>query len=267
MSRKQFFRFSYHVPRKKGRPSLPHQLRDGDAALELSEVLRAQGYEYGEVILNYPAEDETVSITVDDTFLTSSDLLLLTTRPPLDDEHERPRKAVHRSHTTLELKVFAALRQFFKWCDRSQIILAEQLVPTLPPAAVRKSNILFRQHGGAAYERYTGPGDEWHKPPPDRRTTVAYLAYAEHAWEGGPALLAAFAVGGTETLVWAHLLRTRFPHLVCSVPFVMAEITTTKPPARPHDLSFADKWPVEILTDPVEAERSSSRRPLQRRGR
>jgi hypothetical protein len=265
MPMKRYFRFSYQVPVKKGRPLLPHQLRDGDAALELSEVLHRQGYEYGELLFNYPGERKRGSTAVDDSFLTPSDLLLLTTRPPLDDEDERPRKTVHRAHTTLENKVFDALRLYFKWCTRSQIILSEHLLPTLPAAAVRKSNIQFRQHGGAAYDRYTGPGEDWHRPAPALRVTAAYLAYMEHAWEGGPTLLAAFAMGGTETLAWAHLLRTKFSHLVCSVPFAMAEITSTRPPARPTDLSFADEWVVEILTDLADAERPPSRPLVQRR--
>lgn len=254
MPSKQFFRFSYYVPRKKGRPSLPHQLRDGDAALELSEVLRTQGYEYGEVLLNYPAQQEAQAIEIDDTFLSPADLLLLTTRPPLDDEDEPLRKTVHRSHTTLEDKVFAALRPYFKRCNRSQIILSESLVRTLPPEVARKSNIQYRQHGGASYDRYTaGPGDDWHKRPSHLRLTAAYLAYTEHAWEGGPALLAAFAMGGTETLVWAHLLRTKFSYLVCTTPFVMAEMTAKEPPTRSTDLSFADEWNVEILTEQCNA--------------
>jgi len=262
MAAKRFFRFSYHVPPKRDsqapRKPLPHHLRDGDAALELAMVLAAQGYEYGDLLLNYPGERRSPLTVVKDTFLGPADLLLLTTRPPLDDEDEPARKKLLRSYTTLEQKVLDALREFFSRCNRTQVILSERLVLSSTPAVASKRNIQFRQHGGASYDSYTaGSDDDWHKPPADVRMTAAYLTYTPQVWVGGPALLAAFGMSGTETLVWTHLLRTRFSHLLTtqlsqfagSQLFVMAEMVTTEPPARPTDLGFASQWQVTILSE------------------
>jgi hypothetical protein len=77
--------------------------------------------------------------------------------------------------------------------------------------------------------------------------TAVYLAYLAHAWPGGPGLLAAFGIGGTETLGWCYLLATRFRELVCTVPFVMAEIEAKEPPGRPHTIDFVDGWNVRLL--------------------
>jgi hypothetical protein len=259
----KFYRFGYYTPGQDERRLL-HQLRDGDASLELSEVLRDKGYRYGGLILNYPVEDRTYfpkdSIPrriVDDSFLKPGDLILLTTRPPLDDRFDPAKSYFNRSYTTLEDKVFVALRKYFQHCSRIQVFLSDYVVGKYPQVRER-CNIQFRQNQtqnlkqnlknnlkqnlGAAYDSINR-----HKPPSSNRTAL-YMVFIESAWENGPRLLCAFGMGGPETLIWTHLLRTRFPDLVASQEFIMAEVE--EQPIRPgcDSLSEVDKWEVEILT-------------------
>ncbi len=59
MSANCFYRFSYYAAASdsKKKRLLLHQLRDADAALELSGILSELGYQYGGLLLNYPAGD------------------------------------------------------------------------------------------------------------------------------------------------------------------------------------------------------------------
>ena len=94
--------------------------------------------------------------------------------------------------------------------------------------------------------------------------TAAYLVHLPEVWAGGPALLAAFGMGGTETLGWARLLATRYSHLLCTEAFVMAEIDTGELPPEPHDLSFVDTWTVNMLTEVPERKEPARSEPRPR---
>jgi len=247
MTTKHFYRFSYFTAEKKDRELLLHQLRDGDAALELSEPLFKSGYRYGGLLLNYPHKERANRREVDEGFLHRGDLLLLTTRPPLDDEIDQPRKPLVKSNTTLEEKVFRALRLFFQHCSRSQVILSEVVSRQLPPG-FNKRNVQFKQYGGSVYDSC-----DRQKHVGAASLTAAYLASMPEAWPGGPGLLCAFGMGGQETLSWAHLLRTRHRPLLrralLSGGFIMAEIELEEVRPPQDDLTFYENWQVEILAD------------------
>lgn len=247
MTTRYFHRFSYFTAQKRDRDLLLHQLRDGDAALELSDVLFSEGYRYGGLILNYPTEGKLDRRALDDTFLKPRDLVLLTTRPPLDDTVDQPRKRLDRSYTTLEEKIFAALRQYFQHCSRSQVIISEGVARQLP-GTFNKRNIQFKQNLSPVYDacdgrKYSG------RPP----LTAVYLVSIPEAWTGGPGLLCVFGMGGKETLGWTHLLRTRYnglvPRLLKSGGMIMAEIEQQEIRVPPDSLSFSQDWKMEILID------------------
>ncbi len=54
-------------------------------------------------------------------------------------------------------------------------------------------------------------------------------------------------MGGTETLVWCYHLATRFPHLLCTTGFAMAEMQTSALTEPPTSIHFADSWEITIL--------------------
>lgn len=254
MPGKRFYRFSYYgPPRDKDRELHIHQLRDGDAALELAAVLYQRGYQYGGLLLNYPPPQDSTpkrqppERAVDHSFLEPGDLLLLAGRPPLDDQWAGTRWKIARSHTDLEKKVFLALREYFQNCHRSEITLAERLVERLPQEAVVKRDIKFYLHHHPTYEEVDG-----HKYVPASRTelvTAAYLVCKREAWPGGPDLLCAFGMGGKETLLWSYFLRTRFAAWLGSREFVMAELKLKELDPHASDLRFAGEWEVTPLAE------------------
>jgi hypothetical protein len=231
---RRWYRFAYHAPREKDRESQPHQLRDGDAALFLAPVLQAKGYSFGGPLFNYahPQQDPAPPLVdLDHGFLQPEDLILLTTHPPMNDVDDQVRRPPMRSFTTLEDKIFAALRRHFSHCSRSHVIVSEEHARQFPRVAL---------HRNKEFKVY--------RQPQRVEATAAYMAYEDHAWPGGPALLAAFSMGGTETLVWTYWLGKRFPHLVAAAPFVMAEMVKRPLPKEPLSMSFADEWDIELLT-------------------
>jgi len=243
MAIKRFYRFSYFVQTQRDRDLLIHQLRDADASLKISGVLSNLGYRFGGLLFNYPANADR-TIPVDSSFLRPGDLLLLTTRPPLDDELDRTRSRLQRSHTTLEDKVFACLEQYFHHCSRAEVVLTKSLASRLPKQIAERREVVFREYGGAFCERYSGRTRRRHL-----LTTITYMTFTPEAWPKGPGLLTVFGMGGPETLIWAHVLRTRFAHLVCSRSFVMAEMTEQVVPSGELDLSFSDRWQVNLLAE------------------
>jgi hypothetical protein len=218
MAAKKFYRFAYYsTPEKKDRDLLLHQLRDGDATLELSEVLRELGYVYGGLLLNYPGSpNKRRQVNTD--FLKPSDILVLNTRPPLDDSD---RRRVCPSYTDLEERVFAALRgSFFAECSRTQIRLHPSL--PLPSARSKYRSMEFRQYHGAYCVAYGGVP----VARTESRTAPSFMVFKQQAWPGGPALLCVFGMGGPESLITNHLVRTRthLRQLVCKYEFVLIEL-------------------------------------------
>lgn len=247
---KRFYWFSYYIARKGGRDLRLHQLRDGAAFAELAMVLAAQRYKYDGLVLNYPSK---TPVEIDFSFLNSNDVLVLTTRPPLDDEEAEESKRVEMSHTTLEGRIFEALRYYFRVCTRSQIALSESMAKCLPAKYANRAVIEFRRHGlattsSAAITGYSRTGLHWTKPAEPNLTAV-YTVYTPPMWPRGPKLIVSFGMAGTEGLVWAYLLRTQFPELLSSPRFFMAEMSTTPINKSPHDLTFAKDWKVDIVLD------------------
>ena len=247
MAKRRYFRIAYAVPCHKDREPRPHRQRDADGAMFLSEPLVARGYRYAGPIFNTPSTGPELS-AFDGSFLRETDLILLTTRPPMNDLEVGDRRIIHRSFTKLEDEVFKALQSRFKSCARSEIVLQDATARISDEIAKRQS-LVFRQNCGAAYQHHGSPyTGEWRHFKSSQPLTAVFLTYMPHAWPGGPALLAAFGIGGTETLVWCYQLATRFSHLLFTTAFVMGEMRTTeltRPPDTMDD--FADSWETTIL--------------------
>jgi len=245
MIQRRCFRFAYHMPVRRGRQMYPFQMRDGDAALFLSHALAERGFRFHGPLFNFPAAGPD-PVPVDESFFRETDLILLSTRPPIDDCSVEGRPRMSRSFTTLEDKLFQTVTQWLARCARTEILLTDDAARVSPEIAARQS-MIFHRNCDARYQSYGSPvTGEWRhfKTTP---LTATFLLYAEHAWPGGPALLTAFGMGGTDTLVWCYLLATRFANLLCTTPFAMAEMRTGVWPERPESMSFADSWEVTVL--------------------
>ncbi len=263
----RFFRFSYLDTGGRNKWLRPHQLRDGGAFGEIAAVLCSNRYIYGGLLCNHPAED---ALGIIDSFqLQPSDLLVLTTRPPIDDEEKGDNRGKKRSGTLLEKNIFATCRQYLSICARSQVMVSKSIAAKLSSQNINKAWLEFRQNGGASYTKHTKyNGINWYTPATSN-LTMTFLLYTpvmkkwdgkkdfsdREGWENledwteGPGLVVTFGMGGTEGLTWAYLLRTRYPHLLSSPRFVMAQLET-QPISKPFfDLSFAHEWKVETIID------------------
>lgn len=236
--------WAYAMRSRDDRPQYPFQMRDGYAALALSPAVVELGYRYSTPIFNFPSD---IPIDVDDSWLRERDLIVMTTRPPMNDHEVPERRGSKRSNTSTEVKIFQALGKYLEVCSRGEVKLTPAAAATSPEVAKRAS-MLFRQNNGSTYLSYGSPVTrEFVSFQLRDGLTAVFLIYIEQAWPGGPGLLAAFGMAGTETLVWCHRLATEYPHLLCTTPFVMGEMRTGLIPERPDTMDFAKSWEITIL--------------------
>lgn len=213
MSHVHWFCFPAHPPdqNKKGVRDI-HKVRDGLAFASLQALLLSLGYPYGGPIFN-------VATGPDDDYAlvqpAEGDTFVLTTRPPLDDEHSE-RKRVERSGTDLEQRIFTALRRSLPSSWRGGIKLADthrdrlrntrwtRFCPDgrtkpLPSRPHRHSSVFQMYKNAMIVTKADGSLDStlgyMVSVPPDRRFPFR--------------ILAAWGMDGYETQLWAHLLRHR----------------------------------------------------------
>ena len=213
------------------------------------------GFRSGEPILDCPPLSPAANALaeplhrVDLAFVAPGDVLLQTTRPPLDDAQQGGRKQVRRSFTDLEDKLACVWRRYFAHCSRQQVLLDRRLHALLAAPWDDRRQITFRESEGAPYRSLNncvGSGARGTIAAEERRSAVFFLRL-EEAWPGGPGLIAAFGMDGTTTSVWGYRLGRDLAHLLREPGFVMAEITNGGRPERPVDLRWANDWPIEVL--------------------
>lgn len=185
-----------------------HKTRDGLPIAELSSVLYDNGYAYGGAILNIPSrfrEYLSANDKIESTQppLNSDDLVLLCTRPPLDDEANLVKKRIERSQTEFEDHVVASLRMFFRTCDRSQVVLSSQIVPNGGGHSFHEYRAVhFREYRGGKVLKMNALDDP--RDPLDEGFTIGYLLTSPRVSPIGFRLIAAFGMGGAETLWFTH---------------------------------------------------------------
>jgi hypothetical protein len=250
---KRFYRWSYYNSPKGDNHLRPHQLRDGDAFCELMPVLYQQGFEFGGVILNYPVvttDDKPPLRPVDDSFIAQNDLVVMTTRPPIHDHIARNRKRILRSFTTLEEDLLKMLEPHLPTSTRLKLHLSTGIESRLPRTHKNRSMIEFLE-SGATYKSLRTYGPERPQSGLSPVRTACYLFSLPNTGEHTHNLLCVFGMGGTETLLWSYLLRTRHAELLHMTHprFILAELYPQPIPDLPDDLSFADSWKLDVIAD------------------
>jgi hypothetical protein len=242
-----------------------HQVRDGASFAELAACLlqNQSGAKYGGLILNRPGQEVALAE------FTSMDTLVLTTRPALDDDEEEgartPRAPLRRTSTNLEERVFATLRLYFPHCDRRNVEISPNLSRYLHENDKDRACIEFRMHNrsvkdsfesGATYhklKRHLAPDDlepVWHACPNNfALRTATYFVYTPPIWKGGPRVLASFGLGGTETLIWNYLVRTKYAYLTGAPRFFLGELDEGGLTTDTSKLDFATDLKVRTLID------------------
>jgi len=217
-------------------------------------ALMRRGYDYRGPIFNFGSRGPDL-IPVDTSYLRETDLIFLCSRPPIDDAYVGVRRQFLCSFTTLEETLFqGSLRKWLARCSRTEIVLTDAAASIDPEIAQRQS-LEFALNGGSLCTSIGSPHTRrFTSVEKAAALTVVFLVYQQHAWPGGPGLLCAFGMGGTDTLVWCYLLASKFAHLLCTTPFVMAEMRRGECPERPESMAFADSWEINILgTAPMSA--------------
>ena len=245
--------FSYFIsPRDATRDVKAFQRRDDAAAIQILSALVGLGLEPGESILNPPPPKQVahdVLLKVDLEQVRSEDLILLTTRPPMHDEHQGDRKKVPRGYTDLENLVFGACGQFIEKSSRSHIVLSDRASQHLAEGFEGLAEMRFGEAEGAPLKRlnaHDGKGWKLHRGPP---ATATFLLHVRSLWVGGPGLLCAFGVDGISTLGWAYRLRHGLAHLLEGTRFLVAHTTLKAVPTRATNLRWAEDWGIEIALD------------------
>jgi hypothetical protein len=233
-----------------------HFIRDVSAFVELYETIIDSGWTLGETILNLPKDRprpadaaaqapvvEVVAVddaSTEDLQLSDSDLIVITTRVPLDDDKESGYKIIPRSYTFREGIVFSTVRQcFLEWCTRGQITLAWPIQVLRHHLGLREGSFQFNHRTAA-----TIPGGK----------NMAFLLYAPHLIDQdkkkspGPKLLVSFAPAGVENWLWARALRRLHKDLLSQIiksdrhwcVTGTWDPTDSPIPARPPTLAFAN---------------------------
>ncbi|MFN0017926.1 MAG: hypothetical protein ACKVP0_06675 [Pirellulaceae bacterium] len=244
------FWFTYHAslrdsrgPDIKDRTRQFHQVRDGLAFAELISTIVHLGFRYAGPLLNLPSEqfkNEAPSNTLQN--MGSQDLVVMVTRPPLNDIDDR-RKQIQRSGTDIEEAVLGCLStHFLGHCDRKEVQLNREIVDFLTrvqPVAASYASLCYTERAPVA-KNSSGLG------PTGEGKTCGYLLYVPQIFPSGPALLCVFGMAAIETLAWAQhigahrqdLLRLLFQSDELHV--LMSEWLLPKLPLRPVTLPLLE---------------------------
>lgn len=199
-----------------------HKTRDGLALLELSPLIHGAGYTYGGTILNVPKKFQRElaakgQLSEKPHSVSSADMVLLATRPALDDDEEDDERPLLRSDGCIEKAAFAALRRIFETCDRANVSLSPEVMLDECHEYLRR--IQFRQNQGGRIRFFDTPTGE--VEPADPQRTVGYVVGVPQLATEKTRLTVVFGMGGTETLWLCHLLRTHLAnefHRVLTTP-------------------------------------------------
>lgn len=207
--------FAYAAPpnilRKKQKNKIPsisetlHMERDG-AAFAFVQACLPSRFRFKDIILNFPPSVFKKKQQEPHT-LSSGDLIIMVTRPPLSDDDEYDRKTVWKSETKFEKDIFNSIQGVIKYCSRTEV--------KIDPAKLTSN-----EHSERAYHKFglhTFPGicsygksDLKNKRAPDimRKKTLGFLFYTPSIYpnDKGPALLLSFGISGTASLIWATTL-------------------------------------------------------------
>ncbi len=248
LKKRRCFLNAYFNQTREDRAVLPFQIRDVAAALALYDALKDLGFRYAGSILNPPAEGTEIR-PVDHSVFRPGDLIFQVTRPPKDDKEYGNKKGIPRSYSSLEQVILGPggpMAEWFKTLTRKDIVLTPRALAVSPAIAARRTTE-YLQYTSSRY-KYTISADGEKRPwkKSDARTAT-FLVYCSELWKDGPSFLSCFGLSGLDTLIWCRVLATRFPHLLTTTPFCMAEIPTDCAPIDPMTTIFVDEWPAEIL--------------------
>ncbi|MCG3148916.1 MAG: hypothetical protein PCFJNLEI_02368 [Verrucomicrobiae bacterium] len=242
---RHFHRFAYSAAMRDGEEPSPFKIRDGAAFSELTAPLVELGFRYGQLIYNPPFHPEKRPRLGAEffRFIKPNDLIVLATRPPIDDLTHGDKKRMLKSCTHLEEKIFTECKNYLAICARSHIQLSESVA-----ANFDRADLDFQQHKGARLRSYRPlTGNKRTRIPKGTDLSIGFFLHTKSIPEYGCGLVVSFGMGGWETLVWNRMIRTRFSDWLRKPIFVVAEMAIGNFPQKSATLDFVDQIKPNIL--------------------
>ncbi|HOX59688.1 MAG TPA: hypothetical protein P5205_09360 [Candidatus Paceibacterota bacterium] len=243
----RFYRFGYTNPPREGKPRLHHS-RDGAAFDELIDPLYAEGYRHGTFIHNYPRHRLSARHF---TFLEPGDLVVSTTRPPLDDVlgKDKDWRRIERSDDHLEKAIHKDLRRFFKHLCRYFVTLKPETANLLPPefSLMACTNFHTKGKGTIASTQITVGERDRTKKGPKGFNAVGFFLHLPQITGYKCGLIASFSMGGYENLLWNRIVRLKFRKWFHRPVFAFALLNLPDEPPQPLTPELADKATVKVL--------------------
>ncbi len=230
----------YVPPRARDRDLKLHMLRDGESFIYLREAIARAGIDarFERLLRNVelcPAGDD----------LGADDIVVATTRFPLDDDGTR---AVKCGNNSLEQKLGIPRRgqetgaacKIFMRLTRTRWFLQPEFTRMLAAAGQRccdeeadapkakkvlkhYDDVQFATERGARILQYRET-----KAPAEEFKTAAVFLNIPHAWENGPQLIWSFALSGESALIWNKIICESFLDFFKRPTFAIAEFDFPK---------------------------------------
>lgn len=242
---RHYHRFAYSAAMREGEEPQPFKIRDGAAFSEIAAPLVDRGYRFGQLIYNPPFHPQKRPRLGREyfSFIKPDDLIVLATRPPINDHTHGDKKRMVKSCTHLEDQIFAVCQQYFGICARSHIQLTESV-----GANFERADLVFQVYKGARLKSYRLLTESRRtRIPLGTDLSIGFFLHTKAIPEYGCSLVVSFGMGGWETLVWNRIIRTRFSEWLSKPMFVVAEMTIGKFPTKSATLDFVDKITPKIL--------------------
>jgi hypothetical protein len=253
----------FQRPRRGRHPRVGFHV-DSTALVNVGAALLRQGYDLGDVHLNYPPRpgepEDALEVALDQ--FGPDDLIMTATRLELEPTLDC-RKVVMMGRTPIERLIEAAWGRVLRRSERLQVVLQPEAARHFTPGFENRRNIEFNEREGAFYTGF--PADVGFQSS-KLRATAAYLLRKRALWPGGPGYLGFFGMDSTTALAFSQLLRHRYAELLQTEGFFMVELSGPLP-GRVSDLRWALDWTSEIIlrapVDPTPRE-DSAQDPEQR---
>ena len=247
---KLFYRFGYSNPNGDTKTRL-HQSRDGTAFNELADALYGKAYRYGTFIHNYanhclPAKEFA--------FLKRGDLVVCTTRPPMDDFYQAGKKdwrIIRRSNDDLEKAIFQELRVYFTHVSRKSTILAKAAKSLLPPEYAHFASIKYHTRGKATIGNVVTnrSGLDVPEEAPADFNSIGFFLHLPKINRYPCGMVVSFSMGGYENLLWNRIVRLKYDRWLKQPTFACALLNLPAEPTEPLTPKLADHAPVKILIE------------------
>ena len=248
-----------------------HMLRDSTACLHLADLVNRR-YNYGGILYNLPPDiykrqKPKVSQL---SHLSRNDLILLTTRPPLNDRQGYHKRWIFQSGSDLENIILQNMKMFFVHCDRRHIILSNKIASKFKSRDDSSYRAIIFDIYIDAYIAYKANVDNlgYLENPINKvsnsKATIGFIVYIPQLIKKNakkidtPGVLSVFSLNGTMTLVWSYFVWAKYSNLINEIisskkPRII--LAKFKPEISndiiPTDLSFVDSMECEIKIDVI----------------